>query len=451
MRNIVSHMTNKNSKKKYSNRTRSYSPIISNEPSGAYIDSLNALADETETRETTRVHDRRTERIQDRKSSQEILRQDKYRIKHAVRERCVSASARPNIGAEQTILAKKLLKPILTGIDKLKFSVPVSPLELDSAVRAASQLKHEYSNRFTYRSNKSEWFKHKFVLTFDSDTPLRPSKAVFLMEANLANAKTQMQVIVNPNHMTKGDTNLFIEVWRDLFGLDARVLASNVAIMRLDANADCPYYMGDLFIDQDRTRVGDKIIIKTNGGSEIQTCYMGSVQSAEHTIAYNQVASDTNKEEQAGAPPQYQGGADDALLLLDLTDQARTRIEIRRVFKQHSSVSGLGTMTDPFGLIKVYHLDSRKAKKLSVEFLCYLDCVRVRGVRGAGKYLLAKGGGTGARAAKEAVREYERQFAQLAAAWWKPQDYADNILMLLKVLPVWRFLRPVGKSHNRKR
>ena len=76
---------------------------------------------------------------------------------------------------------------------------------------------------------------------------------------------------------------------------------------------------------------------------------------------------------------------------------------------------------------------------MSVEFIAYLDCVRVRGVIGAGRYLLKKSDGT--KDSKQKVLDFENTLARIAAPWWQADDFKESVLDLLKVTPFWKFLR----------
>ena len=154
--------------------------------------------------------------------------------------------------------------------------------------------------------------------------------------------------------------------------------------------------------------------------------------------------SEAHREEQARAAGHHQepAHADDALIhLKKVAGGERTRVETRRVFTgQHPKVSELGAIADPFGRVNVYQIKSAKAKSTSVEFLAYLDCVRIRGINGAGRYLIKQAGNT--KEVKSKVQAYERQLTRRAAPWWSPQDFNANAIDLLMRLPIWRFLKP---------
>ena len=376
------------------------------------------------------------------------LDRDGQRVGKAVRQPAVKSAAPSNTSDKQrgqpvaAIVGN--LKPVITGTDKMHLSVPVDDLQLDRAIEVALQLVKLREKPLTHRSVKGEWFRHKFVFTFGSHTYAKPCQAILKMKSTKPGVKLKMEIDLNPNNLITSDVGEWIGLWRDLFGVHARDLAQRVGCMRIDHNADCPYRTDDLIIDLDGAKMGEKYFIKTDSGAKIQSNYAGSASSAEHLLAYDQDGSEAHREEQARVAGYYQepAHADDALIhLKKVAGGERTRVETRRVFTgQHPKVSELGAIADPFGRVHVYQIKSAKAKSMSVEFLAYLDCVRIRGINGAGRYLIKQAGNT--KEVKSKVQAYERQLTRLAAPWWSPQDFNANAIDLLMRLPIWRFLKP---------
>ncbi len=335
-------------------------------------------------------------------------------------------------------------KPVLIGSDKLHMSVPVNTLQLERAIDVALELVKLKEKPFTHRSIKGTWYRHIFVYTFGSHTPSKPCKAVWKMKSTNPKVKLEMEVDINPNNLTVSDVREWFALWKEIFGTHARDLAQQVGIMRLDNNADCPFRTDDLIIDMDGARMGEKYYVRTTAGAVIQSSYAGSAKAAERLSVYDKEGSEANMEAQARNADRHQEEAheDDALIHLKrVAGGERTRVEIRRVFEgRHPKVSELGAIADPFGRVRVYHIDRNKTKRMSVEFIAFLDSVRVRGVNGAGRYLIKECGNT--KEAKSKVQEFERQLARLAAPWWPPEDFNASALDLLKSLPIWKFLRP---------
>lgn len=377
-----------------------------------------------------------------------VLNQDGLRANKA--QRLTKAA----VGKPSTTSAKQQRKPVgsvgctdkpeLTGSDKLHFSVPLSNLQLTRAIEVALLIVKLKEKPFTHRSVKGEWFRHKFVYTFGSHTRAVPCQAVLKMESTKRDVKFEMEVDLNPNNLTVSDVRELLSLWKELFGTHARELAQHIGIMRLDNNADCPYRTDDLIIDMDGARMGEKYYVRTTAGAMIQSSYAGNAKAAERLSVYDKEGSEAYKEEQARAIDRHQEEAheDDALIRLKrVAGGERTRAEIRRVFEgRHPKVSELKAIADPFGRVHVYHIDRTKTQRMSVEFIAFLDSVRVRGVNGAGRYLIKECGNT--KEAKSKVQEFERQLARLAAPWWPPQDFNSSALDLLKSLPIWKFLRP---------
>ena len=336
--------------------------------------------------------------------------------------------------------------PIVKGIDKLHFSVPVIDLQLERAIEVALQLVKKKKLPLKHRSIKGDWFRHKFVYTFGSHIPRKPCQAVIKMKPTNPKAKVELEIDLNPNHLTEDDVREFIHLWKELFSVHARELAKQVGIMRIDINADCPYRTDDLIIDMDGAMVGQKYFVKTNRGAELQSNYSGSAKSNERVLMY-----DKNSQEEfmqastRNVVDQQEAHEDDALIhLMKGRSVERTRVEMRRLFKTpHPLVSELTSITDPFGKVHVYQVNFLKAKNISIEFIAYLDCVRVRGVIGAGRYLLKKCGGT--KEAKQKVQDFENKLARIAAPWWQADDFKESVLDLLKVTPLWRFLKPPNR------
>jgi hypothetical protein len=237
------------------------------------------------------------------------------------------------------------------------------------------------------------------------------------------------------------DTLELKNVWKALFGTQARDVVASMMFMRVDANADCPHPIRNLIIDLDGAKVGSKFFVKTTVGGQIQTYYVGSIESPHHGNAYDQYASDEFKSK-VGEFVGRQSPRENAELVFDQT-KGRTRIESRRVFKQHVSLSELAAITNPFGEFNVYDLSKLDGKKSSLEFVTYLDCVRIRGISGANRYLSEACGNS--KEGIATIHAHEERLTRLAAPWWRPQDFNASLLSVLKKTPVWQFLKVMEK------
>jgi hypothetical protein len=343
-----------------------------------------------------------------------------------------------NLRQQQLPLKQAAMKatdaPIMIGIDKLEMSVPLTATQLDAVINKAQQLVKQ--KRLNRSSRKGEWYKYLFGLTLGDG-----SKVFFNMEPTISTINHPMQVILNPNHISASDTVEIKNVWKSLFGPQAREVAASMMFMRVDANADCAHLIDNLIIDLDGSKVGQKYFVKTKTGGHIQSSYVGSVKSPHHGIGYDQIASDEFKSK-VGEFVGRQRLRNNAELVLEQT-KGRTRIESRRVFKPHVTLAELAAITNPFGKYKVYDLSKLEGKKSSLEFVTYLDCVRIRGISGANRYLSEACGKS-----KEGIaiiHAYEERLNRLAAPWWRPQDFNASMLSVLKKTPVWQFLKVMEK------
>jgi hypothetical protein len=323
---------------------------------------------------------------------------------------------------------------IVTGIDKAVMSVPLTVTQLDGVVYKALQLVKQ--KHLTHRSSKSQGYKYLFVHTFDGG-----SKVVFNMVPNKKNIIYPMQVIFNPNHISETETEALIAVWKSLFGPQAREVAASMRFMRVDVNADSAHLIDNLIIDLNGAKVGQKYFVKTDTGGKLQSSYVGGEESAHHGFAYDQVASDEYKAS-VGEFVGRQKFCNIAELVFEQT-KGRTRIESRRVFKPHVTLAKLAAMTNPFSNYKVYDLSKLTGKKSNIEFLTYLDCVRIRGIYGANRYLSEACGKS--KEGIATIHAYEERLNRLVAPWWRPQDFNASLLSVLKKTPVWQFLKVMEK------
>lgn len=324
--------------------------------------------------------------------------------------------------------------PIVIGIDKVEMSVPLTATQLGATVHKALQLVKQ--KRLNNSSRKGKWYKYLFGLTLGDG-----SKVFFNMEPTISTIKHPMQVILNPNHISASDTVDLKNVWKALFGIQAREVAASMMFMRVDVNADCAHFIDNLIIDLDGSKVGEKYFVKTKTGGQIQSSYVGSVQSRHHGIGYDQIASDIYKAK-VGEFVGRQRLRNNAELVLEQS-KGRTRIESRRVFEKHVTLAELAAITNPFGNYKVYDLSKLDGKKSSLEFVTYLDCVRIRGISGANRYLSEACGKS--KEGIATIHAYEERLTRLAAPWWRPQDFNASLLSVLKKTPVWQFLKVMEK------
>jgi hypothetical protein len=321
--------------------------------------------------------------------------------------------------------------PTLVAIDKLEFSVQVNAYELVATVSRARDLAR--SKVLTHRTSKSAWYKHLFVLRFESG-----ASAVFLMEPTKPNVKTLIQLHINPNHLTEVDADRLIKVWRAIFLDDARRLAHTLLFRRIDVCADFPYSVDDLVLSIDGARTGSTVFVQTGSGGRIQTIYAGSVESAQHGSAYDQNASDEYKVSVGELPSKDRTKMKDDCELGLTTTKDRVRIESRNSYKTPLRYSELPTLGAPFAGYKVYLKRPGRSRRPSLDYLAYLDCVSLRGLNGARLHLTRDSAHV--REARITVGRFEAQLVRNTAPWWQPQDFNASVVALLKTAPIWKFL-----------
>jgi hypothetical protein len=220
-------------------------------------------------------------------------------------------------------------------------------------------------------------------------------------------------------------------------------------VMRIDVCADAPYSIDNLIVDMDKVRIGAKFYVKTTTGGRIQTNYMGSVESASHAAAYDLDSSDDFKRAAGEVPSRHT--RENAELVIDSGKKESAgsiRVENRRVFKTHQSFADLAQLKDPFDKFRVYDL-SKGSHKFSLDFLMYLDCVRLRGIAGARNFLESNAKRKDVDI-KTQLFEYEQCFAEMAAIWWKPADFCSSLMGVLKTLPAWDFLKVMENQNDIK-
>lgn len=125
--------------------------------------------------------------------------------------------------------------------------------------------------------------------------------------------------------------------------------------------------------------------------------------------------------------------------------KGRTRLESRRVFDSAPvTLAELAEIKDPFGDYRIMELKPQ-AFKSDLGFCSYIECVRIRGINGARKYLLAN---CGDKDFSAQVSAWESKLASMVAVWWKPEQYAASLLETLSQSPAWKFIRPMARSKS---
>lgn len=320
------------------------------------------------------------------------------------------------------------------AIDKLYLDLALSAPELEAVVSRAASLKAE--GTLSRGSSQGTFFKMAYYLKLESGAIAR------LHLIATGTAKTfNFQLVLNPNQMESSDCEDLINLMKSLFPTTALKMMRSMLVRRTDICIELAHLVDMLLIELDGAMVGSKICVKTDRGAQLQTVYVGSSTSKQHGIAYDLDASDDFKR-QVGEKPSRVKLADDAELSLSATE-GRTRLESRRVFRRAPvTLAELAEIKDPFGDYHIMELKPQ-AFKGDLGFCNYIECVRIRGINGARKYLLANCGG---KDFSTQISAWESKLASMAAVWWKPEQYAASLLETLKQSPAWKFVRPMARS-----
>ncbi len=317
------------------------------------------------------------------------------------------------------------------AIDKLYLNLHLQTYELDAALDRARQLLRD--GRLGKGSTQGTFFKHAFVLHLPSGAIVR-----FHMVPNNTDKGAPMQIVLNPNQMEKGDSDLLKEVFKTLFSVSARLIAANMLIRRIDVCIQLGLPIDDLVIDMEGVMSGAKVWVNTNRKGYVQTIYMGDVNSAHHGVAYDQLASDAYKR-LVGEKPSRSKLRDNAELALD-RKAGRTQLESRRNFEKPVTLAELAQIKAPFGRYRILELKG-DAQKWDPSFSGYVDKVRLRGVHGARAHIQEQCGR--ARPVSDQILQWEARLGAMAAPWWNPEQYAASLLETLRDSAAWPFLRIV--------
>ena len=317
--------------------------------------------------------------------------------------------------------------PIVTAIDKLNLCGKLTQSEMGGAINRAKGMVSD--KRLTRGTRKGSFYRHVFVLHVLSGTTV-----TFCFDPTKATMKWQMMLTLNPRTLTADDCSLLKSTFKTIFAFDALGIAKSLHIKRLDECADFPCPIEHLLIVRQHSKIESKYFVATGTDSTIQTWYGGSKYSPEHGCAYDKTAQDPNYREWL----KKKLTAEDADLSLQL-NKGITRIENRRKFTKAITLAEFQNLDDPFGIYRVYDISRFAGKKLDVDFLTYVDCVRLRGLNGARLFLAAKSAGT-KKETDNKIAEMEKKLSKAAVDWWPPAAHNSAQMEWLKASPLWSFL-----------
>lgn len=327
------------------------------------------------------------------------------------------------------------------AIDKLCLDVPIAVSEMEAAMDRAAVLVQ--SGELVRGTTKGTFFKHAYILKLENGAAIR-----FSMSPNNPGKGANMQVVLNPAHVTKAGCSALIAVWKNLFPYMAQEIAAEMAIRRIDVCIDVPYAIEDFIIDFSKARAGSKVFVVTNGQAKQQTVYLGSLESAMRGVAYDQVASD-NYKLLVGEITSRQRVRDDAELVMAQDGsrqrtESRMRIENRRIFKTAIGLDELASLPTGFGDYMVYCIANMKREDCDLEFMTYLDSVRLRGITGTRAFMKEACRNKGE--VSRTISELEGRLSRLQVKWWDAQRFNTGLMALLQDAPIWKFIAKMQKT-----
>lgn len=325
----------------------------------------------------------------------------------------------------------------LRSIDKLILDLELESIELEDVVE---QLKSLVSGGQVRRiTNQSKFWRFVFFLKFDDHFKSRFTKDVgvaFQCQSICDTVKTKMQVVLNPALMDKQQVEQFMYVWKTIFPVRYRQMVSRCRVYRLDEAIDVDVTLDDLIVELDSSQVSARYYTKTDRRGRIETMYTGGIESEHHGVAYDQDAANGHKTEAGHAVPLNAATADHTFV----SRAGNTRIESRRIFKKEPlTIAQLLILPSAMDAYSVLDLTRLRPRDCDSGFIGYLDCIRLRGIRGARLHMLAQC--KQSKEVKQLVADYERRLSCTGAEWWSALDHNQQLGVLMKAAPMWRFLR----------
>jgi Txe/YoeB family toxin of Txe-Axe toxin-antitoxin module len=324
----------------------------------------------------------------------------------------------------------------LRAIDKLILDLELKPHELDETVE---QLKYLVSEKMMRRiTNQSRFWKYVFSLNFDDHQKSRFSKnagVVFQCEPIGKDAKLKIQVVLNPSLMEAQHVKTFMKILKTIFPTRHREMVRRCCVHRIDEAIDAAVVLDDLIVELGGAQVSARYYTKTDRSGRIESMYTGGIESEHHGVAYDQTTADTFKNEAGLAVPLNRDTADTTFC----SRLGSTRIESRRVFKEPMTVTELLSLPSAMNEYRVLDLTRLRPRDLNPGFVAYLDCVRLRGVRGARLHLVKQF--KNSTEIKAQVAAYDKRLASTGAEWWSAVDHTQQLSVLLKASPIWKFLQ----------
>jgi hypothetical protein len=330
--------------------------------------------------------------------------------------------------------------PTLRSIDTMEMDAPLDEHQIEGAI---TRLKLMVIDRRARRITKESGFwKATFSVPLGSGKHSDRNVSLTLYFVCLAkNADVPMRIQFNVGLIRDDHVKHLIQVFKEVFPLDYKQVARSLRVHGVDEAYDREGSLEDFVLERASSTTVERYYIKTNTGGNIQTSYIGSVDSPSHGVLYALGSADAYRNARGQAVPL---NADTATHTFKCRDNM-IRIESRRVFKQAPlTLAQVIELPSAFHEYQFFDLTRLPAKERNDPlFMGYVDSVRLRGLHGASKRMVTVLGG--GRPATRRIAEFEQRLGKASCTWWSAIDHRQQLGVLLRDAPIWRFLRLTAK------
>jgi hypothetical protein len=330
-------------------------------------------------------------------------------------------------------------QPQLRIIDTMELDADLADHEIEEAIE---RLKLMVNAKTARRVTKDRRF-WKRIYSVPLGTGRQGDRSVsltFYFVCTAKNANVPMRLQFNVGLIQESHARRFIKVFREVFPFSYQGVAQLLHVHGIDEAYDHAGSLEDLLLERPGSTSVERYYIKTNAGGAIQTSYIGGVNSPSHGVLYDLGSADAYRSALGQAVPLNKDTATHTFV----ERKGMIRIESRRVFKKPLTIQQLLKLPSAFHEYLFFDLTrlSRQDRGDPV-FMGYVDSVRLRGLHSAGRRLKESFGG--GRPAQRQVREFEDRLASCRCTWWQSLDHQQQLGVLLRAAPIWRFLKRTGE------
>jgi hypothetical protein len=329
--------------------------------------------------------------------------------------------------------------PQLRSIDTMEMDADLTENEI---VKAIERLKLMVNSKTARRVTKERKF-WRAIFSVPLGTGRQDDRSVsitFYFDCTAHNSNVPFRIQFNAGLIQEQHVRRLMAVFKEVFPFDYASVARSLRFHGVDEAYDHAGSLEDFVLERLRTTTVERYYIKTNAGGSIQTAYIGSHASPSHGVLYDLGSADAYRNALGQAVPLNKDTATHSFV----ERKGMIRIESRRVFDKPLTLQQLLELPSAFREYRFFDLTRLSRRdRLDPVLMGFVDSVRLRGVHSASKRLEeAFGGG---RAAKRRVKEFEHRLADCGCTWWQALDHQQQLGVLLKNAPIWRFLRRTAK------